>query len=174
VNIFLQISNIEEAKEGNMPMRRRYSVGEKLKKIAEITTATTRDDNPVSIRQACRDRGITATMYLKWRAKTLELLGYRRSAYKMHDGRKSSINEDHEHLLLEWLASQREQGKHVTCSMLQRALCQLDLEFQAKTDNAQRLVILRWSKHNSYVYRASTHTAQNPPAEEFVYKPNSK
>lgn len=148
-----------------MPMRRRYNVGEKLRIIAAITIATTRDENPVSIRQACRAFDITATMFLKWRAKILDLLGYKRSAYKMHSGRPSSVNEDHENLLLEWITLKRDYGDPVCYTMLRRVLGQLDADFRVKSANAQRKVISRWAIRNVYVYRVTTHTAQRPPGE---------
>ena len=146
-------------------MRRHYSVGLKLRMVADITAATNHEVEPISLRKACKDRKITLSMFFDWRDKIIALLSSRRSIFKMHPGRPSSINFDTENLLMEWLVMKREHGTHVNYDMLVLALGQLDAVFRHNTEHAQRQVVRRLALRNKYVYRASTHTAQRPPAD---------
>ena len=155
-------------------MRRRYSNSFKLKTVKDIIEETEQAENPISIRQTCRNRNMAPKMYRMWSHQHVKIASNKRSAYKIHPGRKSSISAETEDLILEWIMMKRESGSHVNYNMLQRAISKLDQVFRNKSKNAKRLIVRRLSKRNKYVYRASTHTAQRPPievrneAQEFV------
>lgn len=119
----------------------------------------------MSIRMACKEKNITPKMFREWKKKYNALTSHRRRARRMHPGRKSSIPDEAEDAMIEWLILKREAGNHVNYDMLERKLGELDATFRRKTPNAKKHIIRRISARNKFVYRASTHTAQRPPEE---------
>ena len=53
--------------------RHQYTVGFKLKAVHEITDATTREENPMSIRMACKEKNITPKMFRDWKKNITHL-----------------------------------------------------------------------------------------------------
>ena len=144
-------------------MKSRIKIGRKIRYVEEITEETTREDNRVSLRQACLARKIQSIQFKRWQHQLPELMEAQKSQYQLHDGRPSSISEEHQNLLLEWIILKREHGSPVSYSMLERALGQLDPEFREKSSSAQKQVISRWAERNKFVYRIATHVAQADP-----------
>jgi hypothetical protein len=149
-----------------MVMRSRFTTGFKIKAVQEIGYETSIDnEDAISIRLACWNHKIDPRQYRNWKRDYMKLLAHRRRSYRMHPGRKSSISDEVEEELIEWLVMKREGGNHVNYDMLVTKVGQLDRVFRRKSDNAKKLVIRRLALRNKFVYRVSTHTAQKSPVE---------
>jgi transposase-like protein len=127
--------------------RRRYTIAYKIQVVQEIIAATTRDENPMSIRMASSIYNISASMFRNWKKKNDAHLSYRPEATRMRPGtrQKSSIM-DVEDELVQWLIHQRECGNYINHEMVVMKLGELDDVFRNKTDNAKNLILRRLAR----------------------------
>ena len=99
-------------------MRRRYSIGDKLKLVDTINRLTTvgeveggdnvsGDGGPISIRQACSRLKVEPSSYRKWKKQITLLRSYKSNKlgtkFRMHRGRPPFVIDDIEEELVDWL-----------------------------------------------------------------------
>jgi transposase-like protein len=145
--------------------RKRYSAREKIAILAKIRRI--KRETGLSYRKAAASLGVSHTLVIRWRAlrERFDNLDLKRlPRYSVAHGPCSQLEGVTEELLA-WIFERREMGLVVsTLSVIIKACCILPI-MEQKSALARVVVIRRFLKKHSLVYRMGTKVSQRSPGE---------
>jgi len=145
--------------------RKRYTIGEKLAVLQDLTNRQAAGESLKSV--ACL-HGVTPPQIRKWRANRDEMMRQKRDKKAIFSGRRSGI-EHLEEEIFSWAMRQRAANIPLSYRHLQARACRLDEDFRNLTNTQQYTKIRRLCIKNCFVLRRKT-TKSNAHPQETIDK----